>query len=120
MEPISDLIMEPLISCKSIKGKWLQDPGSEWGSPAVWDPGGAQRVLSRDHFPRAAMTTKSTITTRKPAEETAAAVSSPDIAEATESPANTRRMMKRITIPRGVLITPMIEPVELLPIQHTS
>jgi len=67
------------------------------------------------------MTTKSTITTRKPAEETAAAVSSPDIAEATESPANTRRMMKRITIPRGVLITPMIEPVdELLPIQRTS
>ena len=66
------------------------------------------------------MTTKSTITTRNPAEETAAAVSSPDIADATLSPAKTRRMMKRITIPRGVRITPMIEPVELLPIQHTS
>jgi hypothetical protein len=49
------------------------------------------------------------MTTNRPADETAAAVSSPDIAEATESPAITNMIINRTTIPKGVLIMPMIE-----------
>lgn len=71
-----------------------------------------------DHFPRAPITTSKTMTTRSPADETAAAVSSPDMAEATVSPARTNMMMKSTMIPRGVLIMLIIVP-EFLAIVHT-
>lgn len=52
--------------------------------------------------------------TNNPADETAAAVSSPDIAEAIASPERTSMMMKRIMIPNGVRITPIMSPPALL------
>jgi len=61
------------------------------------------------------------MTTRRPADDTAAAVSSPDIAEAIVSPARTNMMTKSTMIPRGVLIMLMIVPelLAFLPIVHT-
>lgn len=56
--------------------------------------------------------------TISPAEETAAAVRSPDMAEAMVSPAKTRRMIKRTTMPRGVLIMLIMEPEALGKYQH--
>jgi hypothetical protein len=54
-------------------------------------------------------TTRSTITTTRPALETAAAVKLPDIAEAIVRPASTSIMINRTTIPRGVLMIAIIE-----------
>jgi hypothetical protein len=61
------------------------------------------------------MTTSKTTTTISPAEEVAANVSSPDIAEATVREANMSMMIKRITIARGVLMIAIIEPKFLTP-----
>lgn len=58
------------------------------------------------------MTTKSTITTNRPAELTAAAVSSPEIAEAILKPERTSMIMNRTIMPRGVLIMLRIVPPE--------
>lgn len=57
------------------------------------------------------MTVKSTMSTSNPAEETAAAVSSPEMAEATVNPDSTSMMMKSTIIPNGVFIMLMIVPV---------
>lgn len=63
-----------------------------------------------DYFPRALITTRSTITTRSPADETAAAVSSPEIAVAIVSPESTSMMMNSTMIPSGVRMMLMIVP----------
>lgn len=77
---------------------------------------GALRILKtrprRAHyFPKTPITTRSTINVNSPALETAAAVSCPEIAEATESPARTSIIMNKTMMPRGVLMMLMIEPV---------
>lgn len=50
------------------------------------------------------------MTTNRPALETAAAVSSPEIAEAIVSPESTSMMMNRTMMPSGVRIMPMMVP----------
>lgn len=64
-------------------------------------------------MPSTAITVRSTITTRSPALETAAAVSSPLMADAMVRPERTSMMMKSTMIPKGVLIMPMIVPAAL-------
>jgi len=71
---------------------------------------GALWPLGENYFPSTEITVRSTMITISPAEETAAAVRSPEIAEAILSPARTIRMIKSTTIPRGVLIMLMMEP----------
>jgi hypothetical protein len=66
--------------------------------------------ISRRHFPMALTAARMMIITMKPAPETAAAVSCPLIAEATERPAKTRRIINIMTTPRGVFTAEMIEP----------
>ena len=78
----------------------------------------AYGILLDSYFPSALITTSNTMTTKSPAEETAAAVSSPDIAAATVSPERTNMIMKRTMIPKGVRMMPIIEP-DPLAIQHT-
>jgi hypothetical protein len=58
-----------------------------------------------------AITSSRTINVSNPAEDTAAAVSCPEIAEAMESPARTSMITNRIIIPRGVFMMFMIVPV---------
>lgn len=78
-------------------------------------------VFGWDYFPSTAMTVSKTMTTRRPADETAAAVSSPDMAEAMLRPARTNMMMKSTMIPRGVLIVFIIVPDALRGmVTHTS
>jgi len=82
---------------------------------AIQDPGAApkkraDRLWMEGYFPRAAITVSKTMTTKRPADETAAAVSSPEIAEAMLSPARTSMMMNSTMMPRGVLIMLIIVP----------
>lgn len=74
---------------------------------------------SKDYFPRALTTTRRITRTNSPTPDTAAAVSSPDMEEATVSPARTNIMMNSTRIPSGVLITEII-PVVPLDIRYTS
>ena len=74
---------------------------------------GAALSLEGNYAPIAAITTSKTMTTSKPADETAAAVSSPEIEAAIVMPDRTSMIMKRIIIPRGVRMMLMMLPPPL-------
>ena len=110
---------------KTMWGDELQEPdeqaeriGSEWQYPSR-TPGAVFRMIKSGYFPRALITTRSTMTTKRPAEETAAAVSCPDMAVAIANPERINMMINRRTIPNGVRMTLMIEPAPL-DITYTS
>jgi hypothetical protein len=84
-----------------------------------WSAGGSRKteqlLKAWVYLPITLTTTSSTTTTSNPAEETAAAVREPEIADATLRPASTIMTMSRIMIPNGVFMMSMMDPLALSP-----